>query len=448
LLRVTPPAKPSEGVRDSGFETAQKHNLDPSRSIRQPSSSMDPISAVSLAASVGGLVQLTCGITKLSYGYFSSVKNAGEAQKAYRHEVAALMEVLFQLERALDSSDTADVVVNRAAELTHIINQCREDLSAVQFKLSQASNHFSKFIWPLKSKELKEQVEKIHRLRSIIGDFVSSIILVVTSQTHAPLKSLTVSQERTQLLSRLPPHRDVSKPRPMPCPGTGAWFTDSHPFRGWLGNQGGLLWCYGPPGVGKSRLASAAVEYLLEQQKQRPFYLCHFFCDYALQDRQNTVSVLQSLVCQLIEQADTALLGLAQAHLALLDTSNNPDNLKEFLRATRHSGTNTVVVFDAEDEMNRHESIVDFLFELSSLGCHVLVTSRMIRPVAGDFTATVMPIDASGADIEKYVKYRFRHNEMAVAAMDTHLFPRIVERSNGLYVVPSAAPRRRTGTCR
>jgi hypothetical protein len=390
---------------------------------------MDPLTAVSLAASISGLVQIACGIAKLSYGYLSGVKHAGEAQKSYRHEVVALMEILFQLERVLDSPDTAGLVVGRAAELSKLIVLCRDDLSSVQAKLSQASNQFAKLLWPIKNKELKEQIEKIHRLRSTMSDFVSSVSL---SQLHVPIQSLTISQERTQLLSTLPPHRDVSKPRPMPCPGTGRWFAESPTFQTWLRRDHGLLWCHGPPGVGKSMVASAAVEYLLEQQKHRQLYLCHFFCDYALRDGQTSVAVLQSLVYQIIGQADAELLASAGQHLAALDSSSNAENLLEVLKAACQSNTDMVVILDAEDEMKRNEAIVDYLLGLSAQGCHVLVTSRMSRSFPGGDAKSSVQIDASRADMEKYVRQNLQPLELGASAMSS-LVPRVVDKSNGLY---------------
>jgi len=397
--------------------------------------------AVGLAASVAGLLQLTGGVMKLSYTYVSDVKTAGEARKSYRQEVAALREVLFQFERALDSADTAALVANRATELDQLFTQCRQELSRAQSQLSKAPNHFTRLVlWPLKSKELKGQVEGIHRLRSILADFVSSTVLVATSQIQAPIRSFTVAQERAQLLSILPDHRDLSLTRPIPCPGTGRWFIDSVQFQTWLGQDGGLLWCHGPPGVGKSLLASAAVEHLLEQQKQQKLYLCHFFCDYTSRDRQTTVAILQSLTSQLIGQADAELLAEASTHLAVLDTSNNPENLVKFMAKTAcRPGSKMVVVLDAEDEMKRNEAVVDHLLDLSSRGCHVLITSRMAKDFAGDDakSRTTMAIDVNAADIEKYVKHRLGPLRLATGAMDA-LMPGVVDKSNGLYGNPRA----------
>lgn len=77
--------------------------------------------AVGLAASMASLIQITTGVTKLTYSYFSSVRDAHTTSIEYRNEVTSLIDVLFQLGRALGASRVPNVLIKQSREASRLV---------------------------------------------------------------------------------------------------------------------------------------------------------------------------------------------------------------------------------------------------------------------------------------------------------------------------------------
>ena len=126
--------------------------------------------ALGIASAVVGLVTLVAQVTKLSYTFFSDIRNASKSQKLYLQEISALTEVLLRLEQALELQER--VALRRSSILKEALQDCQELLSSLKTSLEKTTKSSSRIekvksslTWPFDEKEVKRLVEKFHRYR-------------------------------------------------------------------------------------------------------------------------------------------------------------------------------------------------------------------------------------------------------------------------------------------
>lgn len=84
--------------------------------------------------------------------------------------------------------------------------------------------------------------------------------------------------------------------------GTGIWFLESPEFTDWLRTENSVLWVFGIAGAGKSILASAAINKVLNMEAASDTVIAFFFCDYKRPETHMPEAVLRSLVQQIGRQ--------------------------------------------------------------------------------------------------------------------------------------------------
>ncbi|ORY56968.1 uncharacterized protein BCR38DRAFT_414280 [Pseudomassariella vexata] len=365
--------------------------------------------AVGTVASISSLLQIACEVTKLSYRYLSSVKNAHSTRREYLKEVNALVVVLLHLKEALNSYTPSLQDNNakaRTTQLRNIISDCQDELTEIETTLGRVALGVLKLFWPLKEKDLREQINTFQRYRSMFDSFMSANILATTTATLSRIDPLLLSHERSQLLAVLPQPDTISKPRTLTCPGT----------------------------------ASLVVKDLLRQQQQPGnLLLTYFFCDFANEDKQKIEVVLQCIVYQLVVQGDAEIVQIAKDTLSQFDAFRDPDILEKTIRRICKSGQPVVLILDAEDEMQSTERLMMYFSKFAAHGCRILLTSRRPETVlptgialASDSIVSVK-MESPTEDILKLAESRFRDSVFRDSA-SSELLERIVEKSNGTSV--------------
>jgi predicted nucleic acid-binding protein len=135
---------------------------------------------IGLASAIASLVTLAAQITLLSYDYISDIKNASKAQKMYLQEMSALTDVLLRIEEAVGSWKAQDLLNRPALFSNGVIEECQNHLSALKASLEghvkenkRLKKLKSTLIWPFEEKELKQNVEILHRFHGIFADAIS-----------------------------------------------------------------------------------------------------------------------------------------------------------------------------------------------------------------------------------------------------------------------------------
>ncbi|KAL2865966.1 ankyrin repeat-containing domain protein [Aspergillus lucknowensis] len=367
--------------------------------------------AIGLAVNIASVLQLATEIAQLSYSYARDVKNAPKTQKRYLQEVSALMEVLFRVEQAIQDAETTDLLPERPPSLSDdALMDCYKALSALQFDLQKRR---SRLLQPFHEKEWRVHIDMLNNYRSLFADFLNSCILVTGNATYKKVSELSREQDRNLLLTWLPQPTVSVRQRPSPCPGTGTWFIARESVQQWIARSLDFLWCYGPPGVGKSCLASILVNNLHQSRVPADCPVVYFFCDFSSQDQQRTIHVLHHLLRQVIEQGSSEM--LASLKEACKDPSKlqNETNVAQLI-ATAALTQPIYLILDALDELRDPIELLIHISTFISAGINVLVTSRDLPHIRKKMRlATHFEVESNPEDLRLYVESRFRDSDFA-----------------------------------
>lgn len=143
---------------------------------------MDPLSAISLASSVAGLLTLSGAILSNGYSYVAKVAKAPKELHLLLNEAAALHTLLDQLQLMVEPDDNNQAAtgamealakVGALKEAMSLLQNVQNSLKACeQLQGHVASNLGKRMMWPIKEKETKET---LHRFRDLRDTFTSAI---------------------------------------------------------------------------------------------------------------------------------------------------------------------------------------------------------------------------------------------------------------------------------
>lgn len=197
--------------------------------------------------------------------------------------------------------------------------------------------------------------------------------------------------------------------------GTGMWFLSSTVFETWIERQGGLLWCPGIPGAGKTVMASIVIEKLRAVcAKDKGAVLIFVYFDYALQKQQNMTAIFGDLLAQVLRKY-SAVPHEVRELFALLQQSRKVFTKREYLALLSlalRPFSRVFIVVDALDECVESEQRL-FMSDLRNIGTrsNKLVTSRHIDSFANIFKDDArVDITAASNDMEAYMRKSLQNN--------------------------------------
>jgi hypothetical protein len=110
-----------------------------------------------------------------------AIKNASKSRKIYLQEVAALTDVLLRIEEAVEESTAHSSLNRRTVYTNEAIKECRKHLSGLKARLEDHVDERKKLgrlkstlVWPFVEKELKQNIEMLHRFRGIFADAMTA----------------------------------------------------------------------------------------------------------------------------------------------------------------------------------------------------------------------------------------------------------------------------------
>ncbi|KAL3454105.1 ankyrin repeat-containing domain protein [Aspergillus insuetus] len=390
--------------------------------------------ALGVAINIAAVLQLATEIAQLSYNYARDVKNAPKTQKQYLQEISALMEVLFRVEQAIHDAETTGLHTERPPSLSDdTLMDCYKALSSLQFDLQKRR---SRFLQPFHEKEWRAHIDMLHKFRSLFADFLASCILVTGNATYTKVSLMNQEQERSILLTWLPPSNGTVRQRPAPCPGTGNTFLTQDAVQEWVTRSSDFLWCYGPPGVGKSCLASLVIDHLFRDRVPSDCPVVSFFGDFSSQNQQNTLHILHSILRQIIEQGSPEMLAAMKEACKDPGKLQNADEVAQLI-ATAGLSQPIYLVVDALDELRDPTALLSHLMTFASSGINVLVTSRDLPHIRKKMKiATQVEIASDPGDLKVYVKSRFRESDFSEEVEEEpSLIDDVVAKSDNLFLL-------------
>ena len=141
-------------------------------------------------------------------------------------------------------------------------------------------------LWTLKKKDIKEILDRIERLKTLIGFALTDNLLELAWAIKADIAVIkdvrtevqqvgsgvqevqgqARRQRHQQVVEFIAPHDFSSKHGSVLAqrqPGTGQWFLNVPEYRDWVKREpqkGNTLWCPGIPGAGKTTMVSIVVD--------------------------------------------------------------------------------------------------------------------------------------------------------------------------------------------
>ena len=217
-------------------------------------------------------------------------------------------------------------------------------------------------------------VENFNRHRLLVEDTVRA---AGHQRDHTVAKKMESDGQRRKIRKWLSPldrdatyhesdHRAACTLR---TPGTCSWLRNSEPFQQWLASHQQTLLLTGPPGHGKTILISDLIDNIPIQVPEGK--VVYFYCKYQDTDKRTSLSVVKSLLLQLLDTG--ALDQQAWQQLTKLNESSVQDSarsdeqlskLYEILWRTLHTGSQPIFVL--VDALNECEDWKVFLGEMKA----------------------------------------------------------------------------------
>ena len=199
-------------------------------------------------------------------------------------------------------------------------------------------------------------------------------------------------------------------------PGTGGWILESDPFKNWMNGSLANLWCHGPPGSGKTILASIVVNHLRKTlSKDHRVGVAVVYCEWKNRGILSAANLLASIWSQLT--LDKALAGevenLYDQHTELSTTPRHQEIVSILEREVERFASVYIVV-DAVDEMTEEKNLASsFLGTLSKLALskktrvNILATSNIEQSSLEE--SGEIHITARADDIELFANDSISH---------------------------------------
>ncbi|KAF4962426.1 hypothetical protein FSARC_9498 [Fusarium sarcochroum] len=271
----------------------------------------------------------------------------------------------------------------------------------------------------IRFEEMKVTVSMKDLMKSLERDIqeVGQDIRDLRHRVEAKQQSL----EKTNILSWLQKvnwSHELSKHLQHRAPGTGQWLLDSPEFRKWLNEPGDSLLCYGPPGAGKTVMASIVVDNLQSEfrlntsnNQGTQSAVIFVFCAFENRGRQNTIHILLSLLQQLIEQLPSIPDIVQDLHRntsnGQLESIRKMDIVQSLIVAARLF-SRVLLVIDALDECDEASDLLSGILNLQTkANVNLFATSRPEDRTRNFFhDHQLLYIHASEEDVGIYLNSR------------------------------------------
>jgi hypothetical protein len=194
--------------------------------------------------------------------------------------------------------------------------------------------------------------------------------------------------------------------------GTGIWLLETPKFRAWV-KRGGVLFCPGIPGAGKTILSSIVINHLQEHHAvDQNVGVVYVFFNYRQQDEQRLINILANILKQLIQATGfipdtvTELYERCKRH----GSRPQPNVLLEALVAVAKLCSHIYLIVDALDECSesggtRDGIISELLNFRQQCNVSLLATSRIIPEITARFDMfPSVEVRASDADVRRYAE--------------------------------------------
>ncbi|KAJ7027038.1 ankyrin repeat domain-containing protein [Mycena alexandri] len=348
-------------------------------------------------AEVLGIVEAGLSLLSTALKVKQVIQDAHKApqeQQKLLAEMEDLKLLLDELRRHIIANPSAGVLRQMAGPLTNLCKDVQDLTERLQPWKGSIGKLKKRVAWPMSNKKkTDEDVKKLEQFKSLINSWL--------------ILDFWYAAKRSAIIEWLSPinffvrQQDISKNRQL---GTGEWLLSDPKFKQWKSSTGGILWCSGIPGAGKTVLASLVVDHLSGLQSKDIGVACIYF-NHKETQVQTPDNLLAGLWRQLIpNQPLGPVHELHQKH-AEKKTRPSYKDIQKLLSLALLRFTQVYVILDGVDEYpeNQWALLAQDLRDLGRL--NLLILSRPhISPSQLFSNPVTLEICATQRDIEAYVE--------------------------------------------
>ena len=183
----------------------------------------------------------------------------------------------------------------------------------------------------------------------------------------------------------------------------------SETYQRWFRNPGSALWCLGPPGVGKTVLASSIID-SLQQSEHFRVGIAFIYCNYNESEKhtaENFMGVILQQIC--LQNAETAdeLISCYEAHRRSKTRPSFEELSKLLVRAAGHL-PRLYLVIDAVDEcpVDTRDLVLGVIRRLYPAVSLVMTSRNAAGQLSASSEEMFVEVIANDGDIQSYLQDR------------------------------------------
>ncbi|KAM3084408.1 hypothetical protein ACMFMG_001486 [Clarireedia jacksonii] len=418
---------------------------------------MEVVGAVS---NIAGIVSVGIQVCEGLVNYYNAWKGSKKENAAMIQSIESLLDSLSLLKRALESptfNETMAInIESKIVECEESINELHDELkkimvckpsgvdqddlverkgslnSSIKDKMTEQGR---RLLYPFRKSTLMRLQESIEHITNI-SDGVNAMINQQMDKEGIKvlkwLSSLDCHSKQREILSRRQP-------------GTGEWLFESPEFQNWINGEERFLWCSGSPGVGKTVLTSAIIDYLQRRFPLPDVAVAFIYCNYA--EKNSLTEYITSIIQQILRQRyliPDYVMDLYRKHRSMGTVLNRTESL-DLLRSLAYSIPGLYIVVDALDECQESKKTrSDLIRELRNLSpnARVLCTSRRLGDIEEKLMDVLhLEIKASDTDVRAYLGARADSEENIVRfckkdpTLRATIIERVSKKANGMFLL-------------
>ncbi|KAJ7440432.1 ankyrin repeat-containing domain protein [Mycena latifolia] len=368
--------------------------------------------------------------------YIKDFYNAPAEQHKLFTELDDVKPLLTELQKRVVVSPSTNVLQHMVAPLGRF--KLMMDKFTVKFELpdgplSKLSKQLSWTLW--NKKEAKEYLQEFESMKSLLNTWLMLGIWDAGEKhdqehkkDHSAILATVIEQGRTQQeCDRAAKEKEILMEEKQILdwitslnffqrqadvfqawqPGTGEWLLSDATFKNWTLGSGGVLWCRGIPGAGKTVLASVVVNHLRAEFHNNNTVVACIYLNHKEREVQTPENLLASVWKQLV--VDRSLPQAAHdlyKHHCQRGTRPSLTEVSNLLEAAMGQYSKLYIIVDALDEYpdEQRQILLEQLSILQGATTSLMMTSRP-HVILDDCFSDVdyLEIQATEEDIHNYL---------------------------------------------
>ncbi|KAI0966455.1 ankyrin [Xylaria arbuscula] len=335
--------------------------------------------------------------------YMNDVREGGKERSELHQQVLTVYDLLWNLKyefesHNLDEDTSWSKPIKPLFRHGGTVDQLKLVLEQVASKLVLPSrgvkSAIKKVKWPFDKSEVQRILGKLRSLTDSISIALGRANLQVGLDTNKDVKYLRHAIESAELETALKwisplDFRTLQKTaQRRPLTGTGSWFLNNPQVRGWSDCRTRALWCHGIPGAGKTVLATALFQQLLEKHAHENVAVLIAYCSFDDANTHSSSNILSSFLRQLVEKRGQMSEVIRNLYIEHAQGEEQPrpsqEKLVTAMSKELESFDKTFIIIDGLDELRENKQKVELLQTVETLHPlpQLLVTSRPVEAIS------------------------------------------------------------------